>query len=54
MHKRKKAFNTLIDETPYVTLTSTWEEARELIKDDPRFERFGRDDRCGCNISDLV
>ena len=30
-----------------VSLTSTWDEAKELIKDDPRYERFGRDDRFG-------
>lgn len=42
--KRRKAFQALIDENPYITLTSSWEEARDLIQDDPRFERFGHDD----------
>eukprot|EP00123_Amoebidium_parasiticum_P015107 comp22791_c1_seq1/m.35697 comp22791_c1_seq1/g.35697 ORF comp22791_c1_seq1/g.35697 comp22791_c1_seq1/m.35697 type:complete len:349 (-) comp22791_c1_seq1:270-1316(-) len=45
MEKTARPFRQLIDETPGLKLTSTWEEVRPKIEDDARYERFGGSDR---------
>ncbi|GFT76535.1 transcription elongation regulator 1 [Nephila pilipes] len=43
--KKKEKFRELLDETPEITLTSTWKEIKRLIKDDPRCSKFSSSDR---------
>ncbi|GBM20053.1 Transcription elongation regulator 1 [Araneus ventricosus] len=43
--KKKEKFRELLDETPEITLTSTWKEIKKLIKDDPRCSKFSSSDR---------
>lgn len=43
--KKKEKFRELLDETPEITLTSTWKEVKKLIKDDPRCSKFSSSDR---------
>lgn len=43
--KKKEKFRELLDETPAITLTSTWKEVKKVIKDDPRCTKFSSSDR---------
>ncbi|KAF8784958.1 Transcription elongation regulator 1 like protein [Argiope bruennichi] len=43
--KKKEKFRELLDETPEITLTSSWKEIKRLIKDDPRCSKFSSSDR---------
>ncbi|XP_035215104.1 transcription elongation regulator 1-like [Stegodyphus dumicola] len=43
--KKKEKFRELLDETPDITLTSSWKEIKKLIKDDPRCSKFSSSDR---------
>ncbi|XP_054708785.1 transcription elongation regulator 1-like [Uloborus diversus] len=43
--KKKEKFRELLDETPEITLTSSWKEVKKLIKDDPRCSKFSSSDR---------
>jgi transcription elongation regulator 1 len=43
--KNKEMFHKLLSETHDVTLTSTWKEAKKLIKEDPRYSKFSSSDR---------
>ncbi|XP_022091695.1 transcription elongation regulator 1-like isoform X2 [Acanthaster planci] len=45
VYRKKEKFNELLNETPGVTLTSTWKEVRRLIKEDPRYTKFSSSDR---------
>lgn len=46
--KNKELFHRLLDDTPGITLTSTWKEVRKLIRSDPRCARFSSHDRVNC------
>ncbi|XP_058253510.1 transcription elongation regulator 1a isoform X1 [Hemibagrus wyckioides] len=43
--KKKELFRQLLDETPTITLTSTWKEVKKGIKEDPRCMKFSSSDR---------
>ncbi|KAG8184519.1 hypothetical protein JTE90_023533 [Oedothorax gibbosus] len=43
--KKKEKFRELLDETSEVTLTSSWEDIKKLVKDDPRCSKFSSSDR---------
>jgi hypothetical protein len=45
VEKRKTAFYQLMDSCAAIALTTTWEEVRPLVSDDPRFEKFSDDDK---------
>jgi len=43
--KRKSYFKKLLEETSSIKLTTNWKEARKLIKSDPRYNKFSKDER---------
>jgi transcription elongation regulator 1 len=45
--KKREKLRELLDETPEVTLTSSWKEIRRIIKEDPRYTKFSSSERVG-------
>lgn len=43
--KKREKLRELLDETPEVTLTSSWKEIRRIIKEDPRYTKFSSSER---------
>ncbi|KAH3791103.1 hypothetical protein DPMN_169314, partial [Dreissena polymorpha] len=43
--KSKDMFHKLLDETPDLTLSSSWKEVKKMIKEDPRYTKFSSSDR---------
>lgn len=53
--KKKEKFRELLNETPEVTLSSTWKEVRKLIKDDPRYSKFSSSEKkCEREFKDYI
>lgn len=49
LRKKREKFRELLDETPEVSLTSTWKEIKKIIKEDPRYTKFASSERV-CHI----
>lgn len=45
LRKKREKFRELLDETPEVTLTSTWKEIKRIVKEDPRYTKFASSER---------
>lgn len=43
--KKKDKYRDLLDETPGITLSSTWKEVKKMIRDDPRYAKFSSSER---------
>ncbi|KAL1461069.1 hypothetical protein WDU94_013000, partial [Cyamophila willieti] len=43
--KKREKFRELLNETPEVSLSSSWKDIRKLIKEDPRYTKFSSSDR---------
>jgi transcription elongation regulator 1 len=43
--KNKEMFHKLFSENSAINLKTTWKQARKLVKDDPRFEKYSSSDR---------
>ena len=43
--KKKEKFRELLDETPEVAMNYSWKEIRKIIKDDPRYIKFGSSEK---------
>uniref|UniRef100_T1IIS2 Transcription elongation regulator 1 n=1 Tax=Strigamia maritima TaxID=126957 RepID=T1IIS2_STRMM len=53
--KKREKFRELLDETPSVTLTSSWKEVKKLIKEDSRYTKFSSSDRkCEREFRDYI
>jgi len=46
--KKREKLRELLDETPEVSLTSSWKEIRRIIKEDPRYSKFSSSERVSC------
>lgn len=45
LKRKREKFRELLDETPDVTLTSSWKDVKRTIKDDPRYTKFSSSER---------
>ncbi|CDW57799.1 T complex protein 1 subunit eta [Trichuris trichiura] len=53
--KQKEAFLQLLEETADINFSTTWKEAKKLIKNDIRYARFSsRDRRCEREFKDFI
>uniref|UniRef100_A0A5S6QRT7 Transcription elongation regulator 1 n=1 Tax=Trichuris muris TaxID=70415 RepID=A0A5S6QRT7_TRIMR len=53
--KQREAFLQLLEETTEITFSTTWKEAKKLIKSDVRYARFStRDRRCEREFKEFV
>ncbi|CAK8689189.1 unnamed protein product [Clavelina lepadiformis] len=43
--KKRSSFKQLLEDTPSITLTTRWKEAKKQIKHDPRYTKFSSSDR---------
>lgn len=43
--KKRQNFRELLDETPEVSLVSSWKEIKRMIRDDPRYSKFASSER---------
>lgn len=43
--KNREMFHKLLDETPEISLSSSWKEVKKLIKEDPRYSKYSSSDR---------
>ena len=43
--KNKEMFHKMLEEATDITLTSSWKEAKKVIKEDPRYSKFSSSDR---------
>ncbi|XP_068908784.1 transcription elongation regulator 1 isoform X1 [Tenebrio molitor] len=54
LRKKREKFRELLDETPDVSLTSTWKEIKRIIKEDPRYTKFASSERCEREFKDYL
>ncbi|XP_044756362.1 transcription elongation regulator 1-like isoform X2 [Coccinella septempunctata] len=54
LKKKREKFRELLDETPDLTLTSTWKEIKKKIRDDPRYSKFASSERCEREYKDYL
>ncbi|KYB29457.1 transcription elongation regulator 1 isoform X1 [Tribolium castaneum] len=54
LRKKREKFRELLDETPDVTLTSSWKEIKKIIKEDPRYTKFASSERCEREFKDYL
>lgn len=54
LRKKREKFRELLDETPEVTLVSSWKEIKKLIRDDPRYTKFASTERCEREFKDYL
>ena len=47
-------FHKMLEEATDITLTSSWKEAKKVIKEDPRYSKFSSSDRVSRQYSDAV
>ena len=45
--RAREGFHRLLNDTPAVTLTTTWKDVRRIMKTDPRYTKFSSHDRVG-------
>lgn len=43
--RKRQNFRELLDETPDVSLISSWKEIKKLIKEDPRYTKFASSEK---------
>lgn len=43
--KKKDKYRDLLDETPSITLSSTWKQVKKVIREDPRYAKFSSSER---------
>ncbi|KAL1508885.1 hypothetical protein ABEB36_003707 [Hypothenemus hampei] len=54
LKKKRQSFREMLDETPEVTLVSSWKEVKKLIRDDPRYTKFSSSERCEREFKDYL
>ncbi|KAL3276562.1 hypothetical protein HHI36_011936 [Cryptolaemus montrouzieri] len=54
LKKKREKFRELLDETPDVSLISSWKEIKRKIRDDPRYSKFASSERCEREFKDYL
>ncbi|KAJ8961880.1 hypothetical protein NQ318_021498 [Aromia moschata] len=52
--RKRQNFRELLDETPEVSLVSSWKEIKRIIRDDPRYSKFASSERCEREFKDYL